>query len=318
MSRKQYRFSSLQYVHEPLIRSVVDSILSQDPSHSTAEAALRTSCLMDSALSEYYGGREDAFWDRAITWRSMSATSAVRGYQHTLPSVTDHNYQLSEDQVRFFFENGYLGPFTCEFPDLDRLDVPLEGKITQRNRHLKDSQLLALCSHPSIVDRVAQLLGSHEVRLFKSRFWVKGAGVGKPVPWHQDVGFNNGGYFEDGNPVPTVTVWLAVDSATETSGAVKVIPGSHRRFFGDWKRSIRANLEEQGGLNGVDLSDAVFLELLPSEFYVFHSWILHGSGPNISDNRRAALNMRFAAPGGEVEPQFEYLPLRNASPVGQT
>jgi ectoine hydroxylase-related dioxygenase (phytanoyl-CoA dioxygenase family) len=248
----------------------------------------------------------------------MSATSALTGYQRTLPSVTEHDYQLSEAQVCFFFEHGYLGPFTCESPELDRLEVPLEGKINQRNRHLKDSQLRSLCSHASIVDRVAQLLGSPEIKLFKSRFWVKEAGVGKPVPWHQDVGFNNGGYFEDGQPVPTVTVWLAVDAATEASGAVQVIPGSHRRFFGDWQRSIRANLEEQGGLNGVDFADAVLLELGPGEFYVFHSWILHGSPPNISDMRRTALNMRFVAPGGEMEPQLEYIPLRHASPVGQT
>jgi 1,5-anhydro-D-fructose reductase (1,5-anhydro-D-mannitol-forming) len=317
LTRKLYRFSRLPYVHEPLIRSVVDSILDQRQSSHTDESALRTSCLMDSVLSTYYGGREDAFWERSMTWQSMSATSAINGYRHTLSSVTERDYQLSEEQVGFFFENGYLGPFTCESPDLSRLDIPLEGKINQKNRHLEDALTLSICSHPSVVDRVAQLLGSPEIRLFKSRFWVKGAENGKPVPWHQDVGFNNGGFFADGNPVPTVTVWLAIDPATETSGAVKVVPGSHRRFFGDWKRSIRARLEEKGGLNGVDLSRAVLLDLGPGEFYIFHSWILHGSGPNSSEGRRAALNMRFVAPGGEVEPQSRYLPLREASPAAQ-
>ena len=218
----------------------------------------------------------------------------------------------TEEQARFFFENGYLGPFRCESPDLARLHVPLKGEKTKRNGHLEDPLILSICSHTSIVDRVAQLLGSPEIKLFKSRFWVKGAGVGKLVPWHQDVGFNNGGFFEDGSPIPTVTAWLAIDAATETSGAVKAIPGSHRRFFGDWKNSIRANLEKRGGLNGVDLSRAVFLEVGAGEFYLFHSWILHTSGPNTSDMRRAALNMRYVAPGGEAESQLQYLPLRGA------
>ena len=317
VARTQYKFSPVQSVHEPLLRSVVASILSQDQSLPTGEAALRTSCLMDAVLSEYYGGREDDFWERAVTWQSMGATSAVSGYRSTLPSVTDRAYQLSEEEVRFFFENGYLGPFRCESPDLERLHVPLEGKISQKNQHLEDPITLSICSHPSITDRVAQLLGSPEIKLFKSRFWVKEADVGRPVPWHQDVGFGNGGFFEDGHPVPTVTVWLAIDSATETSGAVKVLPGSHRRFFGDWKRSIRANLEEQGGLEGADVSRAVFLELGPGEFYIFHSWVLHASGPNISKERRAALNMRYVAPGGEAESEVQYIPLREASLVGQ-
>jgi predicted dehydrogenase len=272
-TRKQYRFSRLRYVHEPLIGSVVDSILSKAQSHVTGEA---------------------------------------RGYRSALASVTEHDYQLTAEQARFFFENGYLGPFRCESPDLARLHVPLIGKQTKKNRHLENPLILSICSHASIVDRVAQLLASPEIKLFKSRFWVKDAGVGKLVPWHQDVGFNNGGFFEDGSPIPTVTAWLAIDAATETSGAVKVIPGSHRRFFGDWKNSIRANLEKRGGLNGVDLSRAVFLEVGADEFYLFHSWILHASGPNTSDVRRAALNMRYVAPGGEAESQLQYLPLRGA------
>jgi 1,5-anhydro-D-fructose reductase (1,5-anhydro-D-mannitol-forming) len=300
-TRQRYRFSPVRYVHEPLIRSVVDSLLTKTPHHPTSEAALRTSCLMDAVLSAYYGGRQDAFWERALTWRSLRAISAVRGYHSVRASVTEANYRLSEAQMRFFFEHGYLGPFKCDSSDLERLQVPGTDKKSQKNRHLEDPILLAVCSHPSIVDRVAQLLGSLEVKLFKSRFWVKPAGTGKPIPWHQDVGASNGGFFEDGRPVPTVTAWLALDAATQTNGTLRVIPGSHRRFFGDWERSIRANLEQQGGLRDVDLSSAVPLEAEAGEFYIFHSWLLHSSGPNTSEDRRAALNMRFIAPGGEAE-----------------
>ena len=63
-------------------------------------------------------------------------------------------------------------------------------------------------------------------------------------------------------------------------------------------------------VEGVDTSNAVYLEAQPGEFYIFNSWILHASGPNRSESRRAAVNMRFVAPGNRVEPKFRYLRLR--------
>ena len=53
----------------------------------------------------------------------------------------------------------------------------------------------------------------------------------------------------------------------------------------------------------------VSLTLEPGEFYLFHSWLLHGSEANRSKGRRAGVNMRYAAVGDEYEEQFEYIPL---------
>ena len=61
------------------------------------------------------------------------------------------------------------------------------------------------------------------------------------------------------------------------------------------------------------MSTGVYLETQPGEFYIFHSWILHGSKRNASDSRRTGLNMRFAMLGDEFEPEFEYVPV--VSPV---
>ena len=76
-----------------------------------------------------------------------------------------------------------------------------------------------------------------------------------------------------------------------------------------------ANLEESGALGAVDLSAAVTLETEPGEFYIFHSWILHGSDYNKSGLKRTALNMRFTLRGDELEPKFEYVPM--TSPLEQ-
>jgi 1,5-anhydro-D-fructose reductase (1,5-anhydro-D-mannitol-forming) len=56
------------HVQQPLIHSVVDELLGRGTCPSTGASALRTSEVMDRVLGGYYGGRNDAFWDRPDTW----------------------------------------------------------------------------------------------------------------------------------------------------------------------------------------------------------------------------------------------------------
>lgn len=61
-------FPPLAHVAQPLIQTVVDDLLGRGACPSTADSARRTSAVMDAVLQGYYGGRADAFWDRAQTW----------------------------------------------------------------------------------------------------------------------------------------------------------------------------------------------------------------------------------------------------------
>jgi predicted dehydrogenase len=56
------------HVQQPLIQSIVDQLLGTGECPSTGESAARTARVMDAALRNYYGSREDAFWDRPHTW----------------------------------------------------------------------------------------------------------------------------------------------------------------------------------------------------------------------------------------------------------
>ena len=56
------------HVHQPMIQTIVDELRGEGACPSTAATALRTSVAMDAVLSDYYGGRGDAFWDRPETW----------------------------------------------------------------------------------------------------------------------------------------------------------------------------------------------------------------------------------------------------------
>lgn len=56
------------HVAQPLIQLIVDELLGRGTSPSNGETARRTQLVMDQVLSDYYGGREDAFWARPATW----------------------------------------------------------------------------------------------------------------------------------------------------------------------------------------------------------------------------------------------------------
>jgi len=52
-------------VQQPLIQSVVDALRGEGTCPSTGESAARTSRVMDEVLAAFYGGRDDAFWERS-------------------------------------------------------------------------------------------------------------------------------------------------------------------------------------------------------------------------------------------------------------
>jgi len=291
-------FPRQQHVHLGLAQAVVDAILTGQACRSTGADALRTSRLMDAALSGHYGGRTDAFWERSDSWRPALERRRVAGSRPKL--------RLSDEELRAYAKVGYVGPFRCGPETLRSLALPRPGT---GQLHLEVPAVLDACSDPAIVDRVEQLLGSRSVLLFKSRFWIKEPRSGTAAPWHQDVGVNDGGLWPDGSPIPTVTAWLAIDGATKENGALKLVPGSHRALYGDWRRSINADIQERD-LEDVDLEQAVLLEAKAGQFYLFHSWLLHSSEPNSSEQRRAALNMRYVAPGCDLSPDFHYVPVR--------
>lgn len=63
------------HVAQPLIQTVVDELLGRGTCPSTGESARRTQAVMDRVLSDYYGGREDAFWLRSETWPGRKRTN---------------------------------------------------------------------------------------------------------------------------------------------------------------------------------------------------------------------------------------------------
>lgn len=303
---RTFEFDPQPYPQRPMIESLV-AALRAGRNDGNGAAALRTARLMDAALDDYYGGRGGDFLRHPQNWQSQRA----RACRHATEAARHRAYRLSDEQLAEFAQQGFIGPFQSESDAWKRLHIPPGDRM---NLHLQDPRIFELCSQAAVTVRAAQLLAAitgHQrgVSLMKSRIWVKARHSDTRVPWHQDVGLNNGGLREDDSPVPTVTVWLSIDGADREKGAIELVPGSQHRLVGDWRLGLRAWLEDNEVLSEKDLADRVRLDTEPGEFYLFHSWALHGSGPNRSDDKRTALNIRFAQRGDEYEPQFEYIPL---------
>ena len=66
--RKEFDLPNPEHIQQPLIQTVVDELLGRGTCPSTGVTGARTSAVLDKALEGYYGGRDDAFWERPESW----------------------------------------------------------------------------------------------------------------------------------------------------------------------------------------------------------------------------------------------------------
>lgn len=150
---------------------------------------------------------------------------------------------------------------------------------------------LALATHPRVLDVVEALIGP-DVLLYDVGYIIKEPHTESHVSWHQDLTF--WGLSDD----TQVSLWLALSPATEVSGCMRMVPGSHTDGAMDHRTTEdTANVLLQGQtVSGVAERDAVMCPLAPGEASFHHGWVLHASMPNRGDDRRIGLNAQFIAP----------------------
>ncbi|GGP76467.1 phytanoyl-CoA dioxygenase family protein [Saccharothrix coeruleofusca] len=163
----------------------------------------------------------------------------------------------------------------------EHMDVP----------HFTDPELFGWLLDPDVLDLVEPIIGP-DIALFSSHFICKPSGDGRGVPWHQDAFF----WRDSIEPAArAVTVWLAIDPSTRENGCMRVIPGSHLRGAGRYRRSC----DEEGVFDqelvpsDVDESSAVDVELERGQCSVHSAMLVHGSPPNRSSARRCGYTMRY-------------------------
>ena len=151
------------------------------------------------------------------------------------------------------------------------------------------SAFLELARDDLILDCVEATIGP-DIILWSTHIFCKPSGDGKEVPWHQD------GHYWPIRPLATCSVWVALDDVTLENGAMGYIPGSHR------EQTLHSHHMDSGShlaLNHVLDSDHVVVSearynvLEAGQFSLHDVYLIHGSSPNLSPNRRAGLVLRY-------------------------
>ena len=177
--------------------------------------------------------------------------------------------RLSDSEVLFYKENGYLSPVDVfsreEAARFRSLLEQAEAKWPQalkgaarNNAHCNFTFLDEITHDKRLLDAVEDLVGP-DIMCCATVLFIKEANDPGYVSWHQD------GKYMGLEPNNGVTAWVALSESNETSGCMQVIPGSHRDGMRDHNDTFAdQNILTRGQeAQGVDNSKAVAMPLKP-------------------------------------------------------
>ena len=207
---------------------------------------------------------------------------------------------LTESDVRRYRQDGFLSPVDVLSPEraLDyrrRLEAA-EAQHGPMHYLVKPHLLLTLADdlvhEASLLDCLEPLLGP-DLLLWDSAFIIKEPRSPARVSWHQDLTY--WGLDTD----DMVAVWLALSPATAESGAMCMVPGSHRQGGVAHREAPETDNVLSRGQTidaAIDEGLVVQTELRPGQMSLHHGWVFHSSRPNVSDDRRIGFGMNVIAP----------------------
>jgi len=224
-----------------------------------------------------------------------------------------NRYRLSEGQIEFFKENGYLAGIRVLNDDQvevlrDELNALTNPAHPSRqlfyeynsNESIDPSKILFhalgawritsgfhdLLWNPAFLMPGAQLLGG-AVRFWHDQIFYKPEHHGGVVAWHQDFS-----YWTRTKPMAHLSCWIGLDDSTRDNGCVHYVPGSHHwpllpiTGLSDDMDAIQTVLTEEQRKQFKPIA----IELRKGEASFHHPLMVHGSYENSTDRpRRAAV-----------------------------
>jgi non-haem Fe2+, alpha-ketoglutarate-dependent halogenase len=204
---------------------------------------------------------------------------------------------LADDEVARFRDaydayEASIGPELASVPARDRY-------VYFAETHAFLPWAFELATRPAVLDAVESLLGP-DLLIWDSRWFTKRPGDPTYISWHQD------GTYWSLQPPKVCTAWIALSRSFAGNGAMQVVPGTHlggQLPHVDTFEDANALARGQEIAVEVDEADAVTLTLDPGEMSLHHIGVVHGSKPNLSDESRIGLAVRFVA--AEVKQDVE-------------
>lgn len=271
-------------------------------------------------------------WDLRMYW-VLIRSGLNRAYidqpcEFTMPTdcrpkcAVAPKWQLSEAQIRKFYQDGFLGPldgfsraemedFRQEMLAMEHAVSPTYGFVTPRDPHFDNPRIWDYMKSPAITERLAQLLGP-DLLVWRTQIFFKPP-KSPAIQWHQASTFMVEDYQDPAlhpqnrDDLFQLTVWVAVDDTTPENGCLEFIRGGHESV-----RTIRFGGEE-GFYNAAfslefdrDPSRVVQIPCKAGQFIIFTERCIHGSGPNTTDRHRLAFNLRAIPTNVAVYPNKKY------------
>lgn len=208
--------------------------------------------------------------DGYLVFRQLMAPAACAA----MLAVTQAHLRGEVAPLEYEADLGYPGAPTS-------LDA-LGGRTVRRLRSAwqRDECFRKFASDSRIVGWLHQLLGERVVLTLAHHNCVmtKHPDFGTATGWHRDIRYWRFARNE------LVSVWLALGKETDSNGALRVIPGSHRL---DIKREqldqldfLRPDVEDNQRL----FAQGKTVEMEQGDVLFFHSGLFHAAGRNSSDN----------------------------------
>ncbi len=206
---------------------------------------------------------------------------------------------LSPEAVEQYRRDGFLFPV----PALERAEAlacrreleayeaahggPLKGNMRHKV-HLLFPWAANLIRHPRILDAVEDILGP-DILCWATNLFTKEPHDPAFVSFHQDS------TYWGLDPADVMTAWIALSDCPANSGPMKFVAGTHKSQQPHRDTFHEKNLLTRGQEIevAVDESKAATVVLKAGEMSLHHVMVVHGSGPNESDDRRIGLAIRY-------------------------
>ena len=158
-----------------------------------------------------------------------------------------------------------------------------------------DAFWVRLVADPRLLKIATSFLGDH-VACFTSHYVCKPPNDGQAVLWHQDSAYWNL------KPMNALSIWVAIDDSIPENGCLRMIPGSFNSGIAPLvpRNDVPNMLSSSVPDEVVDESSAVNLVLNAGDVSIHNAYIIHGSGPNQSNQRRCGLDIGYIPTSTEI------------------
>ena len=200
--------------------------------------------------------------------------------------------RLTQAQVEQYHNDGFVCPVDVMSGEeaigyrhrLEAAEATYPEMLNPTNRnnaHIAFTFLDEIIHHPAVLDAVEDIIGP-DILCWGTVLFIKEPESEAYVSWHQDLTYT------PIKPHDGVSIWLALSPSNRETGCMRMLPGTHRDGIRTHQDTFgEHNVLTRGqNIDAIDPDNAVDLVLEPGQMSLHHGRTIHGSAPNLGNERR--------------------------------